>query len=365
MLTKKQKAQIRLLCRQHNKMEAAGMKVRSYHAFHGMNAFTGDEWYWAAEKHAIHDLFNGKFTRLSDQHSETCWSDTPIGLFGLVGEVDGLRSPIDLWSRPIVDCDTRVNGLRTVRPSRLDLAIKIMKGKERGFGHTEILAQQTQDLKFWVKADARRRYDMIEYLDHVAESAAAETTVKAYVYQRVLSNMDDNDVNDNNVIDAVITQAEDKGLEVITIDDAGAIVDAASSISSIEEIEEYLGGYYLQATIEETMKQVCFEVFQEFLEDGDNAQLASFCCPAWAAKEIEIIYDEMVEYKEELIRYRFNCWREVLDGFSTRINSVIDCIEKYAKDSIKVVYNAIDRSIDLFNEMVEEMEEMEEDEASL
>ena len=355
MLTREQKQQIRLLCRQHNRMEAEGMVVRSYHAFHGMDAFVGEEWYSASEQNTIPDLFTEKFTRLSDQRSETCWSDTPIGPFGLVGEVDGLRSPIDLYSRPIVGCDERVNGLRTVRPSRLDLALKVLEGEEEAFGHSEILVKKTQNVKFWVKAKARVYYDMINFLNHVAESDdnGPEEMVKVYTYQRLLRNM--GKVDDNDIIDAVITEAENNGLKVITIDDAGAIVE--DSTSSIEEIEKYLGGYYSSYTIEKTMEQICFELFQQFLEDGSNAQFASICCPAWAEKKAKVIYDEMTEYREDLWLFSYD--EEVMKGFFIRINNIINCMEKYAKDSIRVVRHVVDKTIHLFNKIVEENEEDE------
>lgn len=363
MLSKKQKRQVRLLYRQHAKMEEWGMKVSSYHAFHGMNAFVGEEWRFAAEQDAIPAVFTEKFSRLSDQHSETCWSDVPIGPFGLMGEVDGLRSPIDLWSRPITGCDQRVNGLRTVRPSRLNLALKILKGEENAFGHSEIIVHKTQNSMFWVKKQNRAFYDSIAYLDGLNEVVEsdddAERVIKARAYRRLLGNIDCIDcVNDNDVINAVIEQAELNGLEVITIDDEGNVV--TSSISSIEEVEEVLEGYYYPYTIEETVEEIKADLFNEFLNDGSNERFVSICCPAWVAKEAETIYDEIAKYRQNM--YFDHSRREVIEDFSARIWYMLNYMNEYAKKSIHSVFDIINKTTRLFDEMVEEAEEMEEDE---
>ena len=361
MLTNKQKQQIRLLCRQHNRMEAEGMVVRSYHAYHGMDAFVGDEWYDAAIENAINDLFNEKISRLSDQHSETCWSDEPIGPFGLAGEIDGLRSPVDLYSRPVLGCDPRVNGLRTVHPNRLNLAIKVLKGKAREFGHSEILAQKTQNIKFWVKEKAKAYSDARYSIESAIESDDAEEAIKGYTYRRLFFAMDG--AKDMDIVGKIVFTAMYNGLEVITIDDEGNIVDEdsiAPLIEEMEEVEEYLSKYYHASTIKETMEQVKADLFQKFLKDGENAHLASFCCPAWAAKEMDTLYEGMDEYQENVhFGYIIYC-RKDLDDVSSRIDEIISCVQEYANDFMDEVLPMADKARHLLNEIVEEMEADEE-----
>ena len=352
MLTKKQKRQIRLLCRQHNKMEDAKMKVHSYHAYHGMDAFVGDEWYSAAKRNDIFYLFSEKLSRLCDQHSETCWSDTPIGPFGLMGEVDGLRSPVDLWSRPIVNCDTRVNGMRTVRPSRLNLAIEIIKGKEKAtfFDHSEILVQKAQNIKFWIRQEADACRNALYYIDSAIESGDAEEVIKAYTYRYLLFKMEG--VADMNVLNDIITQAQYNSLEIITIDYKGTIVDPVS-IEDIESVEEYLlSDEYYPEDIEIAKEETKANLFQRFLEDGSNAKLASICCPAWVTREAEAVYEELEDYKADLCDITYA--RKIMKEFSEKINTIITHMKEYMEGSIYSNYY-LSTVIELFYEINDEI----------
>ena len=356
MLTQKQKRQVRLLCRQHAKMEAEGMKVQSYPAFHGMNAFLWDEWDSAVEENGIPALFTEKFSRLCDQHSETCWSDSPIGPFGLMGEVDGLRSLTDLWSRPILGCDPRVNGLRTVRPSKLKLAIKL-KNKDHPFGHSEILVNKSRNIKFWIKKKAIWGHDASNYIEQIIANNNTETenvidVIKAYAYRNMVC--DCNNDRDIEIITAVIEQAKLNGLKVVTIDDDG-VVTKSSSISSMEDVEEYLNEVYGHVMVEKVIEATKANLFQRFLEDGSNAKFASICCPAWAKKETDLIYEGLVEYKDNAYGI-FPYWRADLDCFYGRIDGVIECMEEYAKDSMDKILPMINKARGLINEIAEEME---------